>query len=200
MVEGSLADGWPEAPGFDAEPHWRAIEADDVATLIYTSGTTGPPKGVQLTHRNVIACARSIESIIQLPDGARVISWLPAAHIAERMVTAELAAARKQPDDAVAALREAVAIEDRIPYDEPPGWHAPVRQTLGAVLLDAGRAADAERVYREELHRNPGNGWSLFGLAQSLRAQGKEPEAARVQHDFATAWRDADVRLTASRM
>jgi len=123
-----------------------------------------------------------------------------AAHIAERTVTAELAAARGKPDEAVAALREAVAIEDGIPYDEPPGWHAPVRQTLGAVLLDAGRAADAERVYREELQRNPGNGWSLFGLARSLRAQHKDAEAERVQQDFATAWRHADVRLTASRM
>lgn len=123
-----------------------------------------------------------------------------AARIAERMVTAELAAARGEHDDAVSTLQEAIAIEDRIPYDEPPGWHAPVRQTLGAVLLDAGRAADAERVYREELHRNPGNGWSLFGLAQSLRAQKKNDEAARVDRDFTTAWRNADVRLTASRM
>lgn len=123
-----------------------------------------------------------------------------AARIAERMVTAELAAARGQHDAAVAALEEAVKIEDRIPYDEPPGWHAPVRQTLGVVLLDAGRARDAERVYREELHRNPGNGWSLFGLAQSLHAQKKDAEAARAQRDFAAAWRNADVQLTASRM
>ncbi|HEY0659932.1 MAG TPA: hypothetical protein VGD21_01200 [Lysobacter sp.] len=123
-----------------------------------------------------------------------------AARIAERMVTAEIAAARGQHDTAVAALQQAVAIEDRIPYDEPPGWHAPVRQTLGAVLLDAGRAADAERVYQEELRRNPGNGWSLFGLAQSLRAQNKDTEAANAQRDFASAWRNADVRLTASRM
>src|SRR5688500_7334528 len=123
-----------------------------------------------------------------------------AAHIAERMVTAELAAANGRHDEAVAALNEAVAIEDRIPYDEPPGWHAPVRQTLGAVLLDARRPAEAERVYREELRRNPGNGWSLFGLAQSLDAQGKRTEAAGAQRDFATAWRNADVRLGASRM
>ena len=123
-----------------------------------------------------------------------------AARIAERMVTAELASARGEHDAAVAALNEAVAIEDRIPYDEPPGWHAPVRQTLGAVLLDARRPAEAERVYREELRRNPGNGWSLFGLAQSLDAQGKKSEATGVQRDFATAWRNADVRLSASRM
>ena len=93
-----------------------------------------------------------------------------------------------------------MAIEDGIPYDEPPGWHAPVRQTLGAILLDAGRAADAERVYREELRRNPGNGWSLFGLAQSLRAQDKAVEAKAAQAEFATAWRNADLELVASRM
>ncbi len=80
-----LEDGWPEDPDFDAEPHWRAVEAEDEVTLIYTSGTTGPPKGVQLVHRNVMTAARSTEALIQFPDGAKVISWLPAAHIAERM-------------------------------------------------------------------------------------------------------------------
>jgi predicted Zn-dependent protease len=127
----------------------------------------------------------------------------PLAHatrIAERTVTAEIAAARGDHAAAIAALGEAVKIEDGIPYDEPPGWHAPVRQTLGAVLLQAGRAGEAERVYREELHRNPGNGWSLFGLAQSLQAQGKMADADAARDEFATAWRNADIRLTASRM
>src|SRR5918995_1570659 len=72
-------------PAFDPEPHWRAVEPDDLVTLIYTSGTTGPPKGVQLTHRNVMAGARAADAIIHFPEGSRVISWLPAAHIAERM-------------------------------------------------------------------------------------------------------------------
>jgi long-subunit acyl-CoA synthetase (AMP-forming) len=80
-----LEDGWPADYGFDAEPHWRAVEPEDVVTLIYTSGTTGPPKGVQLVHRNLIAATKLTESLIQFPDGAKVISWLPAAHIAERM-------------------------------------------------------------------------------------------------------------------
>jgi long-chain acyl-CoA synthetase len=80
-----LEDGWPEAEGFDAEPHWRAVEPDDLITLIYTSGTTGPPKGVQLAHRNLMAAVRSTQGLIDFPDGAKVISWLPAAHIAERM-------------------------------------------------------------------------------------------------------------------
>jgi long-chain acyl-CoA synthetase len=80
-----LEDGWPEDPGFDAEPHWRATEPEDEITLIYTSGTTGPPKGVQLVHRNLMTAVQSVEALIRFPDGAKVISWLPAAHIAERM-------------------------------------------------------------------------------------------------------------------
>ena len=122
-----------------------------------------------------------------------------AARIAERTVSAELAAAGGDFDGAVAALEQAVAIEDGIPYDEPPGWHAPVRQTLGAILLQAGRAADAEAVYREELRRNPGNGWSLFGLARSLEAQDK-PQAAETTRAFTAVWAQPDVELTSSRM
>jgi long-chain acyl-CoA synthetase len=71
-------------PEFDPEDSIRQIEPEDVLTLIYTSGTTGPPKGVQLSHRNIIAVCETIEELIELEPGSRVISWLPAAHIAER--------------------------------------------------------------------------------------------------------------------
>jgi long-subunit acyl-CoA synthetase (AMP-forming) len=71
-------------PDFDVEAAWQAVQPDDLLTLIYTSGTTGPPKGVQLEHRNLLAAVTSIEQIVRFPDGAKVISWLPAAHIAER--------------------------------------------------------------------------------------------------------------------
>ena len=71
-------------PSFDAEAHWRAVSPDDVLTLIYTSGTTGPPKGVQLSHRNLIAAVQGTEQLIRFGEDAQVISWLPAAHIAER--------------------------------------------------------------------------------------------------------------------
>lgn len=135
-------------------------------------------------------------------EGLLVWDRYPLAHaarIAERTVTAELAATRGQYDEAVAALEEAVAIEGSIPYDEPPGWHAPVRQTLGAILLQAGRAADAEAVYREELRRNPGNGWSQFGLARSLEAQGK-PDAAEAMAAFKATWAQPETVLQSSRM
>jgi len=70
--------------GFDADEHWQAIESDDLLTLIYTSGTTGPPKGVMLTHGNLIAATAGFNELVEFPDGGRVISWLPAAHVAER--------------------------------------------------------------------------------------------------------------------
>ena len=91
VLEGAEGEGttaWTDVegsePDFDPEPHWRAVEPEDLLTLIYTSGTTGPPKGVQLVHRNLIAATQSVRDMIQFPDGSRVISWLPNAHIAER--------------------------------------------------------------------------------------------------------------------
>jgi long-subunit acyl-CoA synthetase (AMP-forming) len=71
-------------PGFDVDAAVAAVDAEDVLTLIYTSGTTGPPKGVQLVHRNLLAAVRAMETLVRFPEGSRVISWLPAAHIAER--------------------------------------------------------------------------------------------------------------------
>jgi long-chain acyl-CoA synthetase len=72
------------AEGFDFDAAWRAVEPDDLLTLIYTSGTTGPPKGVQLTHANLVAGIRGFDQVIRFPDEGRVVSWLPMAHIAER--------------------------------------------------------------------------------------------------------------------
>ncbi len=109
----------------------------------------------------------------------------------------ELAAARGEVDAAVSALESAVAQQDALIYMEPPPWYFPTRQALGAVLLDAGRAAEAERVYRDDLEQHPQNGWSTFGLARSLEAQGKD--AAGPAEAFAKAWTDADVTLTSSR-
>jgi len=119
--------------------------------------------------------------------------------VAERIVAAELAIAGDDTDTGIAYLKEAAGIEDDIPYDEPPGWHHPVRQILGAVLLDAGKAEEAETVYRAELRRNPENGWSLFGLNQALLAQGRDDEAGEVKAGFEQAWGDSDIELVASR-
>ena len=119
--------------------------------------------------------------------------------VAERVVEGELAAKRRQFPEAIRALKEAVALEDKLRYSEPPLWTIPARQNLGAVLMAVGRPIEAEGVYREDLKRNPENGWSLFGLAQSLRAQEKMEEARAVEDRFRQAWTHADVKLTESR-
>jgi tetratricopeptide (TPR) repeat protein len=119
--------------------------------------------------------------------------------IAPEVLAGELAARRKEYDEAVAHLERAVRLEDGLVYTEPAEWHYPVRQLLGAVLLEAGRPREAETVYWEDLKRNQGNGWSLFGVAQARRAQGLEAEAAAVQERFQKAWAKADVKLAASR-
>lgn len=84
-------------------------------------------------------------------------------------------------------------------YDEPPTWFPPVRQNYGAILLEAGRAVEAEKAYREDLKRYPENGWSLYGLHQSLDAQNKSDEAKSIQERFENSWRRVEVELKASR-
>jgi tetratricopeptide (TPR) repeat protein len=113
--------------------------------------------------------------------------------IAQASVEGELAGARSDWNSAIAALRRAVATNDALTYDEPPPWYLSPRQQLGAMFLRAGRAAEAERVFREDLVRHPENGWSLAGLASSLRARGKLAEAERVDTRFRRAWSTADV-------
>ena len=120
--------------------------------------------------------------------------------LASEVLAGEIAARGGEADTAVKHLAEAVRMQDEHWFTEPPPWYYPVRQSLGAVLLQAGRAAEAEAVYREDLRRNPENGWSLFGLAQSLRAQGKSADAASVDQRFRRAWARADVALTSSRL
>jgi tetratricopeptide (TPR) repeat protein len=120
-------------------------------------------------------------------------------NIAAGILGGEIAASEGAYDAAVVQLEEAVAIQDSLPYIEPPAWYYPVRQTLGAVLLEAGRAEEAEEVYRKDLEQYPENGWSLFGLMQSLEAQGKTDEANEVKEQFEAAWESADVELTSSR-
>lgn len=120
--------------------------------------------------------------------------------IARHDLTGHLALARGEHDRGIAELRQAVAIEDGLPYMEPPFAYLPMRHGLGAALLAAGRPAEAEAVYREDLERHPHNGWSLTGLEASLRAQGKEALADEVERQKERAWVRADSGLASSRL
>jgi len=118
--------------------------------------------------------------------------------IAAYALTGEIAD-RSGQDDAASHFEEAVKLQDSFNYTEPPQWYYPVRHSLGAVLLRQGKAAEAERVYREDLKSFPENGWALFGLVKALQARGRAAEARAVEARFRKAWAGADVMLTASR-
>ncbi len=148
---------------------------------------------------------RELKKLRELAEDERLraMLWLspPAAvlEIGAKTLAGEIAARRGQYDRALLLLEAAVRLQDSLAYNEPPDWFYPVRQSLGAVLLEAGRPREAEVVYWEDLRRRPENGWSLFGLAQSLRAQGQSGTADKVQARFEKAWARADVQLSASR-
>jgi len=130
------------------------------------------------------------------PEGAESKTALS---IAVHALSGEIATRRGDFDAGITHFREAAKIEDGGLYFEPPKWYYPIRHSLGATLVKAGQNAEAEKVYREDLRRFPENGWSLFGLAQALRAQGKDAEAAATEAHFHRAWTGTDVTLTASR-
>ena len=116
--------------------------------------------------------------------------------VAAASLDARIAAARAEHDRAIKFWQQAVEAADLLPYDEPPVWFYPVRESLGAALLAAGRAPDAERVFRADLAKHPRNARALFGLQASLSKQGKESDAAWVQREFDEAWKNADAKLT----
>jgi len=116
--------------------------------------------------------------------------------IAGVVLDARIAEARRQNDAAIAAWTNAVAAVDRLPYDEPPVWFYPVRESLGAALLRAGRVAEAERVFREDLVRHPRNARSLLGLHEALVRQKKDADAAWIDTQFREAWKNADSKVT----
>ena len=140
--------------------------------------------------RQVVAPERSVAGFFKTAEMLR---------LAAEVLAGEIVARAGDTESAVQRLSEAVKIQDGHWFTEPPPWYYPVRQSLGAVLLQGRRPAEAEAVYREDLRRNPENGWALFGLAQSLRAQGKTSDAGAVDERFRKAWAQADVTLASSR-
>ena len=116
--------------------------------------------------------------------------------LATLVLDARVAWARGSRDEAIRLWRSAVAAADKIPYDEPPIFFYPVRESLGAALLLSGKAGDAERVFRDDLARHPRNARSLFGLHESLVTQGRTADAEWVKRAFDEAWKNADATLT----
>jgi tetratricopeptide (TPR) repeat protein len=188
---------------------WEEIlrEPAPPAEFPYVTGAWRYARGMAF-----IATGRRAEAEAELAALRQVAAAVPAERtlagffktktilgLADNVLAGEIAARAGQTDVAVRHLLAAVAEQDGHWFTEPPVWYYPVRQSLGAALLAGGRPVEAEAVYLDDLKRNPENGWSLFGLAQSLAAQGKTADAAATQARFQKAWVRADVTLTASR-
>jgi tetratricopeptide (TPR) repeat protein len=119
--------------------------------------------------------------------------------IAVESLAGEVAAEQRNFTAAIAHLETAVRLQDALAYTEPDDWHYPARHSLAAILMQAGRHAEAETVYWDDLSRHPKNGWALFGVAEALRAQGKIEAAKNVDADFRESWKHADIQLASSR-
>jgi tetratricopeptide (TPR) repeat protein len=209
----------PILQGFVVVPYWAMVrfgQWDEILAdpgphfeTVYTRGVWRYARAMALVATNRLPDAEQelarLRNVLADPalDGQVTFSintGLAVLRIAPEVIAGEIAARRREWDTATLHLDRAIRYEDALIYQEPADWHAPVRQTLGAVLLEAGRPDEAEAVFWEDLKKNPENGWSLFGLAQALEAQGKAGEAAMVRARFEKAWSEADVTLTSARI
>ena len=183
-----------------AEPEPPATSAYMRGTWHYARGTALLGKGQTTEAEQELAKLKEIMNDASLdqplfsPNTGRAI-----LSIAQEVLSGEIAAAKKDYNQAVSNLERAVRLEDALVYTEPSEFHYPPRHALGAVLLAANRAPEAETVYWEDLRRNRENGWALYGLMQALKTQSKNEDAALVEARFKKAWARADVTLTASR-
>lgn len=181
-------------------------EMDD--SMVYPRAVRHYARAVALARTGRVAEARlEAESVRALAADPTMVSFKiwdvnPASVIlavAAGVAEAEVAVAAGQVERGIAILRQTLEVEESIIYQEPEAWHHPVRQILGDVLREAGRFTEAEEVYRDDLDKYLENGWSLWGLATVLDAQGREAEARLVWERFLVAFRDADIELTGSR-
>ena len=189
---------------------WEEVlqEPAPPADLVYPAGIRHYARGLAFLRQGQVENAtRELDQLITIvkdPALAELtvfdINAIPQIlKIAQAVLSGEIAAQKGDYVTAVTRLQEAITFEDALHYTEPKDWYLPPRQVLGAILLKAGKPTEAEQVYREDLLVHPQNGWSLFGLVQSLDAQGKVDESRVAQQEFANSWADADVTLTSSR-
>jgi tetratricopeptide (TPR) repeat protein len=209
----------PILQGFLVVPYWAMVRFGDWDAILadkgpehqtpFTRAAWRYARAMALTARGRLDESESelgqLKQLVLDPELKKLVTFsnntgYAILRIASEVVAGEIAAKRKDWDAATLHLERAIRYEDALIYQEPPDWHASVRQNLGAVLLDAGRADEAEAVFWEDLKKYPENGWGLFGLMQALKAQQKDQDAAHVEARFRKVWKDADVKLTTARI
>jgi tetratricopeptide (TPR) repeat protein len=187
---------------------WDAVlaEPEPVHGSAYLRGLWHYTRGSAFVAQgNFVKAEEELKSLKAASNDPSVKELLTAANpaptileLSTRGLEGELLSAQGQHAAAVKAFEAAVRLQDTLKYIEPPDWGQSMRLYLGAALLKAGRAKEAEAVYREDLKDFRNNGWTLFGLTQSLRAQNKNAAARKVEQEFQRAWKNADVTLKAS--
>ena len=186
---------------------WDEIlaEPDHPEFMVFTRAFRHAARGIAYAANGDVKSARveqtaflEASKLVPAEDAFGNNSCQALLAIATPMLDGEILIREGKLDEGLSQLRTAVSAEDALRYDEPPGWILPVRHSLGANLMQAGRFAEAEQVYRDDLTRLPENGWSLFGLARSLELQQKGDEAAVVEARYHKIWSNADVQITSS--
>jgi tetratricopeptide (TPR) repeat protein len=179
-----------------------------IDSLLYLKSVWHYARGMANVRLNNIKLAdeelKQMEKIVSEPTMKELTiggfnSFEKVLSIGVNILDGEINAARKDYTKASAALRKAIEIEDGLLYQEPPDWYHPSRQLLGAILLEDNKPSEAEIIFKEDLAIYPANGWSLFGLSQSLQKQGKKKDADATMKLFKEAFKNADVRLTSAR-
>jgi tetratricopeptide (TPR) repeat protein len=181
---------------------WDKILSTPTLTHSYPKGIWHYARGMAFLGKGQATQAaqelKQLQAIAANPALKEVKIWgfnstASILEIATQVLSGELAIQQQRYEQAIAHFKTAVKVEDGLVYTEPADWYQPTRQALARGLLKAGKFQEAEQVYREDLKIYPENGWSLYGLAQSLQAQGKTKEARSIQTRFQTAWKHADV-------
>lgn len=188
---------------------WEEILALSVPgeSLKYPVAIRHYARGMAFAAKGMPEALRELELLQQIAGDESLrpqLIWemnsvLDVINIAALVLEGEIKAQQKQYDQSVVLLQKAVAIEDQLNYIEPPDWFFSVRHTLGHVLVQAGRFAEAEKVYEEDMINLPENGWALAGLYNSLKGQDKQDAAAAVKKRFNKAWQWADITISSSR-
>lgn len=189
---------------------WQAIltEPEPPENLDYSHAVWHYARGVAFANIGDFDGAQQERDALARVKDSVQISFLDQAdypasmllNIADHLLQGEVELKSGNPDAAAGHFRAAVTLQDELPYTEPPFWYYPTRQSLGQALMEAGKFAEAEAVYRHDLEGYPHNGWSMSGLAAALEKQGKMEESETAKAAFDTIWRNADISLTGSRL